>query len=226
MDVIHSLPPFETHEPDNPSVVETVVHTSFSNGTAICLRPIRPTDWRALEQGIADLSPESRYLRFFSAFRTAPPNIVSQLVAVDGLNHIGWGAVLNDGADNAPIGAAHAIRLDDDRRAVELAVTVLDRYQGMGLGRLLICTVLIDARRQGYTEAQADILHSNENAVHLLTALGGVPVESEAGLIKYHLDIAKSLDQLHAMPFPAGMRDVFRQLVDDYPDRQISDPDS
>src|SRR5690554_7192175 len=59
----------------------------------LCLRPLSESDHDRIERGIMGLSQQSRYLRFFSGFKSAPRNLVEQLTAVDGMNHIGWGAV-------------------------------------------------------------------------------------------------------------------------------------
>src|SRR3546814_8184523 len=65
------------------------VHSELNDGTAVCLRTITPEDEPLLRAGIATLSAESRYLRFFSPTPMPPDPVVAGLVDVDGHDHIG-----------------------------------------------------------------------------------------------------------------------------------------
>lgn len=69
----------------------------------------------------------------FSAFREPPDRVVKRLSAEDGHDHIGWGAILLEGKNYPLIAAAHAIRSESDQCVGELAIAVLDDYQGLGL---------------------------------------------------------------------------------------------
>ena len=51
-----------------------VIHSALSDGTRVCLRTITPDDEERIRDGIARLSAESRYLRFFSPAPALPGN--------------------------------------------------------------------------------------------------------------------------------------------------------
>lgn len=172
------------------------VETILSDGRPVCLRTIRPSDEARIRDGIAEMSDRSRYLRFFSAFRTAPESIVKRLSAVDGHDHIGWGAILLDGADYPPIGAAHAIRADDTSKHGELAIAVLDEYHGLGVARMLIAAVLLDCIDENILWLDMQMLAENSAAARLVTDMGAARQAAIDSVAHYQLDVAKALQIL------------------------------
>ena len=119
-----------------------VVHSALNDGTRVSLRCITPADEERLRTGIATLSAESRYLRFFSPAPTLPDAVIKRLVDVDGHDHIGWGAICTDCDDWPAIGAVHAVRYADGP-AGEFSIAVLDAFQGKGLARMMTAALLI-----------------------------------------------------------------------------------
>ena len=55
-------------------IEDIVVHCALNDGTAVRLRTITPDDAPLIREGIAKLSAESRYLRFFSPAPVLPEN--------------------------------------------------------------------------------------------------------------------------------------------------------
>lgn len=188
------------------------IEAPLRDGRMVCLRTIRPSDEARMRDGIAAMSDRSRYLRFFTAFRAPPEMIVKRLSAVDGHDHIGWGAILLDGVDNPPIAAAHAIRIDGDPETGELAVAVLDAYQGLGLARLLIAPMLADCLDEDVRWLEMNVLAENRPAIALALALGGDPVPTGGSVGHYRLDVRAAFDRLAAANDPPGLAAVFAQL--------------
>ncbi len=170
-----------------------IIETKLKDGTPVCLRTIRPSDEERLRVGIQALSPESRYSRFFSAFRDPPPAMVKRLVAVDGHNHIGWGAIRTDCDPSAAIGAAHAVRLKTDDARAELAVGLLDDYHGLGLARAIIAAVMIDCAREGIATLETHVLPGNRPAMQLVIALGGARVGAVESVDHYDIHVAAGI---------------------------------
>lgn len=188
------------------------IEAELSDGRTVCLRTIRPSDEAQIREGIAAMSDRSRYLRFFSAFRSPPDSIVKRLSAVDGHDHIGWGAILLDGADYPPIAAAHAIRLDDRPATGELAIAVLDDYQGLGVARMLIAAVLGDCRDEGLTGLEMQVLGENRAATRLLLSLGAAQSAMNGSVSTYALDVAATLARMHDTPQPPGLAAVLAAI--------------
>lgn len=185
-----------------------IIETVLNDGTAVCLRTIRPSDEERIREGIAQLSDRSRYLRFFSAFREAPPAIVRRLSAVDGHDHIGWGAIRTDLDDPLPIGAAHAIRSAQIPEEAELAVALLDDYHGQGLARMLIAAILLDCAEEGITRLQMQTLAENQAAQRLVTSLGAEKTPVLDSVDHYSLDVQTAIRSLSGARQPRGVRDV------------------
>lgn len=184
------------------------IEAPLADGRLVCLRTIRPSDEARIRDGIAAMSERSRYLRFFSAFRSPPDSVVKRLSAVDGHDHIGWGAILLDGQDYPPIAAAHAIRLADRPDVGELAIAVLDEYQGLGVARMLIAAVLADCRDEGLAELEMQVLGENRPAIQLLLTLGAMSSASSGSVTTYTLGVAETLAGLRAVPQPPGLAAV------------------
>jgi GNAT superfamily N-acetyltransferase len=188
------------------------IETQLSDGRPICLRTIRPSDQRRIRDGISSLSDRSRYLRFFSAFREVPESVVKKLSSVDGHNHIGWGAILLDGESCPPIAAAHAIRSTDDPTVGELAIAVLDEYQGLGLARALLAAVLCDCAAENFLSLEMHILAENNKATKLVLGLGAERKSEMTTEQYYTLNIKSALDRLRSADHGMGVTLVLDQF--------------
>lgn len=185
------------------------IETILSDGRRVCLRTIRPSDEAQIRAGITEMSDRSRYLRFFSAFRAPPESIVKRLSAVDGHDHIGWGAILLDGQDNPPIGAAHAIRSTELAWHGELAIAVLDEYHGLGLARMLIAAVLLDCLREDLPVLEMQMLSENRAAQNLVNYLGAKRSAALDTVSHYWLDVRTALNTLSNDKKSTGLMTVF-----------------
>lgn len=197
-------------EPERPCVIIT----ELRSGMQACLRPLHPSDQDQIERGIMELSDRSRYLRFFSGFKTVPPSVVERLSAVDGVNHIAWGVVDMDMDSHPGIAAAHAIRNMDDPATGEFAIAVLDDYHGKGVSRVLIAALFSDCVEKGLRTMDIAVIRENKKAARLVAALGAKITHSEGAVAHYRLDLKGALDALRAMEKPIGLCDVFAAFDD------------
>ena len=101
------------------------VDTRLDDGTNVCLRRVRHSDIGRIEEGISQLSDQSRYLRFFSGSKTMPPSVVEKLASVDGIHHLAWGVVNMDGEDHPAVAAAHVFRETESDDVGEFAIAGL-----------------------------------------------------------------------------------------------------
>lgn len=188
------------------------IETKLSDGRPVCLRTIRPSDEAKIRDGIREMSDRSRYLRFFSAFREPPESVVKRLVAVDGHDHIAWGAILLDGKHYPPVGAAHAIRSETHAATGELAIAVLDDYQGQGLARMLIAAVLIECNQEDLQNLDIHILSENQVAANLIVSIGAQRTKGIGSVRNYQLNVREALDKLSHTAQPLGVTDVLTAL--------------
>ncbi len=184
------------------------IETRLTDGRRVNLRPIRPSDQTRIRDGIIEMSDHSRYLRFFSTFREPPEGIVRRLGAVDGHMHIGWGALLMEEDDHPAMGAAHAIRTEADSPNAELAVAVLDEYQGLGLARMLIAAVLAHSAQAGIRTFDIHILPENNPATSLMVSLGAQRTHAIDSVYHYDLNVKDALIALGRSSQPVGVAEV------------------
>ena len=188
---------------------DAAILTRLEDGREICIRTVSPEDEGRLREGIARMSPRSRYLRFFSGATTPPDWVIERLLDVDGVLHLAWGAIdLSDPAQPA-MGVVHAMRPDAGDRVAEFSVGVVDDYHGLGLGRLLAATLLLDTRDDALEALTAHVLYENTAAMNFIRRLGGQRVAQDGPTLEYRLDIAEALARLRQEQDPPGLADIF-----------------
>jgi GNAT superfamily N-acetyltransferase len=188
------------------------ITTQLNDGTPVCIRRVRKDDEQRLKDGIARLSPQSRYLRFFSGMREAPPQVIKALVSVDGHDHIAWGALRSDLPETPALGVVHAFREADNAAVAEFSVAVVDEYHGRGLARLLCAVLLLDCQREGLEHLSVNILPENRPALTLARSLGAEGTGQGGGVSQMDIAIADALAALRAEHDVPGLAEVFAQF--------------
>lgn len=199
-------------EPLSGAITDQIIHTAASDGRPICIRSIRTSDADQMRSGIAQLSLQSRYLRFFSVQPMPSDSVIERLVDADGHEHIAWGAIYSNGSDNPAIGAVHAIRSTEHEGIGEYSVAVLDDYHGIGIGRMLTAVLLIHCRLEKIETLDIQTLAENQAAIRFIRSIGAELRLQERGVHDYALSVAPALDLLRRADEPQGVVDVFRAL--------------
>ncbi len=104
---------------------------ALRDGRRLLVRPITPADKALLSWGVAQLSRESSYLRFFSSRSTLSAAELRYLTELDHVDHHALVAVLADDPD-VLVGVVRFVRQADDSAAAEVAMTIGDDYQESG----------------------------------------------------------------------------------------------
>lgn len=141
----------------------------------ITIRPIRPQDRAAFERGFARLSDRSRYRRFLAPHGDLSPAELRYLVDVDHVDHEAVVAV--DQATGEGVGVARYVRGAQDPQAAEMAVAVVDDWQGRGVGTRLLAALADRAREEGIRRFTALVLADNAAVQSVLGTLGTVHTE-------------------------------------------------
>lgn len=193
-------------------IIDQIIHTTASDGKSICIRSIRSSDAEQMRAGIAHLSTQSRYLRFFSVQPMPSDSIIRQLVDADGHDHIAWGAIHLDGANNPAIGAVHAIRSTEQDRTGEFSVAILDDYHGIGIGRMLTAVLLINCCAEEMQVLDIQTLSENQAAIGFIRSIGGELRQWDSGVQDYVLEVKPAIAKLRATSDLQGIRDIFAAL--------------
>lgn len=157
------------------------------DGSVIHVRQVAPGDGPLLEQGFAELSDESRYRRFLHPVKRLTEAEIEYFTHVDHENHEALIAVGPDGAE--PVGIARYVRIAASATA-EVAIAVVDRWQGRGVGTVLLHELVERARRAGIARFTALCLADNAGVIDLLSRLGSTRIDHpEPGLAELSIEL-------------------------------------
>ena len=158
-----------------------------SHGLQIFIRPIKPEDASLLLELFENLSPESRYHRFFSPMKSLSRDMLVRFTQIDYDRHIGLVAIVQDEDGEKMLGVARVI-MEPDRHNAEFSVAVGDQWQGKGVGRRLLERCLDAGRDYGVETVQGYVLAENTQMLNLCHELG-FQVSRNGGRDTYHLTI-------------------------------------
>jgi GNAT superfamily N-acetyltransferase len=140
------------------------------DGTVVQLRPLRRDEQDLVARFFTGLSAESRRRRFLQPMPRLPEAMLRRLVEVDAGRHVAVVATV----EGECVGIARYVALASEPGVAEVAVTVTvtDRYQGRGIGRLLVEALRPAAVRAGLTTLICLVDPTNRPALRLLQSLG------------------------------------------------------
>lgn len=183
----------------------------LDDGWPVVLRPVVPDDKPRFTQAWEQLSPDSRYLRFFSSLKELSPKQLRFFTEVDQVNHVAW-CVLDASNPHYPgVGVGRYVRLAEQPDVADFALTVVDPYQHRGVGRLLLAALYLAAGRNGISELRGEVLWHNHRLRHWLLQLGAtLTPESDCDVL--HLPV-RPLDQLRGTPSADRFAGILRELI-------------
>ena len=161
---------------------------ALRDGSRVRLRQGHSSDRHLLLRGFERLSSESRYRRFLAGMPELSEEMVRYLTEIDHHDH--EAIIALDEKTGEGIGAARYVRDPQRPDAAEVAVTVIDDWQGRGLGTLLLEVLRARAREEGIMTFTALMLATNQEMMDLLEGLGPVRiVDREVGTVEIEMPI-------------------------------------
>jgi GNAT superfamily N-acetyltransferase len=174
-----------------PSTNELVIlgaPIALRDGSHIRIRQGHSADRELLLRGFERLSPESRYRRFLASMPKLSESIVRYLTEIDHHDHEAMIAL--DEETGEGIGVARYVRNPERPEVAEVAVTVIDDWQGRGVGTLLLEVLSARAREEGIKSFTALMLATNEEMMDVIKTLGPLQiVDQEAGTVEIEMPI-------------------------------------
>ncbi len=155
----------ETLPTDYPSRRE--VDLALRDGSTVRVRPVRPDDRASIAGFLEDLSIESRYLRFFSASVNLEAES-QRFVDVDYRDR--YAIVATHGPEARVVGHAMYARTAPER--AEVAFTVADAMQGLGMGTLMVGHLAEHAADSGIHTFEAQVMPSNHLMIEVFREAG------------------------------------------------------
>lgn len=176
-----------THVEGMPDEAYLAAHTrqfSLRDGTRLRVRPILPSDRDALRAGFEQLSPESRYRRFLTPVGHLSEAMLDYFTEIDYRRHFALAAQLVEAPDQPGIAVARYVCDPDDPGVAEPAVAVVDAYQGLGLGTLLLDMLIAAAIDNGVRRFRASLLDDNGAMRHLFEESGAELIREGPGVLR------------------------------------------
>ena len=162
------------------------------DGSAVLIRQVRSTDAALLADGFARLSAASRQMRFLGMKKELSAAELRYFTDVDHHDHEALGAL--DRAGGRGVGIARYIRDAADPQAAEIAVTIVDDWQGRGLGTELLDRLSDRARQEGIRRFTALADAGNVAVAALLRNAGARLVRRGRGTVEYEITLARVAD--------------------------------
>ena len=141
-------------EPANYSAFETL-----RDGRRAEIRALKSGDRADLIAAVARSSPQSLYRRFFAVKRDFTEPEIEFFLNVDFVNHVALVAIVDVAGQAVIAGGARYVVVQPGR--AEIAFTVVDQYQGQGIGTALMYHLATIARGAGLKELIAEVLPDN-----------------------------------------------------------------
>ena len=155
------------------------------DGSRVLIRPVRSTDAPLLADGFTRLSATSRWMRFLTPKKELSPAELRYFTDLDHHDHEALGAL--DHGNGRGVGIARYIRHAGDPYAANIAVTVVDEWQGRGLGTELLARLSDRARQEGIHRFTALVAAENVPVARLLGSMCARLTGRESNTLEYEI---------------------------------------
>jgi RimJ/RimL family protein N-acetyltransferase len=174
----------------SPSLNTFCEHDTLDDESEVLVRAIHPDDRLLLSEAFSRLSGESILSRFFWKKQSLSCEELHYFTEVDFTSHVAIGIGLLEKGKTFPIGIGRYIVDADHPNSAEIALTVDEMYQGIGVASLMLKHLCAIARANNIEEFHATILSGNDKMIHVLDR-SRLPLQivSEEGALDVTIDI-------------------------------------
>src|SRR5215813_11430213 len=172
------------HRPRSAAEGKRVV---LPDGSKVLIRQVQPADAPLLADGFARLSDRSRRMRFLTGKDQLSAAELRYFTDLDHRGHEALGAL--DQADGRGVGVARYVRDADDPHAAEIAVTIVDDWQGRGLGTELLTRLSDRARSEDICRFTALVAEDNRAMAGLLRNMSASLTGRSPGTVEYEITL-------------------------------------
>jgi GNAT superfamily N-acetyltransferase len=159
------------------------------DGRKVEIRALRTEDKADMLAAIDRTGTESRYRRFFGAKRDFSEKEVAFFLNIDFTNHVALVAVVEEEGRAVIVAGGRYVTVRPG--VAEVAFTVIDDYQGQGIGAALLRHLAKIARGAGLKEFTAEVLPNNSPMLKVFEKSGlKFRTKREAGAVHVALQLA------------------------------------
>jgi len=164
----------------------------LKDGREVVIRAVRPDDKEGFARGFEQLSGEAIYRRFFSARKQFTDQELQTATEIDFRRVVALVVEIEENSEKKIIGACRYVAIDqnDPPRQAEVAFTIVDAWQGKGLGKILNRHLTRIGQESGIEKFEAVVLHENKGMMRVFESTGlKVHKKTEGGEIYFHIDL-------------------------------------
>jgi GNAT superfamily N-acetyltransferase len=145
----------------------TTIKKCKLDGKTITIRPINIQDMQLEHEFIDHLSAETKHYRFFGAINHISDKMLKAFCDVDGKNSMAFIATEQVNDEETEIGVCRYV-ITQNPDIHEMAVTIADKWQYKGLGKLLMNELIDYAKSHGVKSIYSVELADN-SLMHMLS---------------------------------------------------------
>lgn len=154
-----------------PYPMHMVRTTTLNDGMKVTIRPVRPEDAQMQQEFVRTLSDESRYNRYMSSIKQLSQTMLVRFTQLDYDREMALAMTCETEGGEEQQAVARFIT-DPDNEGCEFALEVADKWQGKGIGYILMNALFDAAREQGLTVMRGEVLAGNKGMLKLMHKLG------------------------------------------------------
>lgn len=177
----------------NPTPQQIEVEAPFylRDGRPLGIGPVTPASRTIIEKAIARLSPETSRRRFFTPRFRLSDKELDELTILDGIDRYAIGASVRTAAGEVEgVGVARYVRVAGAPTVAEVAVLVVDAFQGQGVGRMLLSRLASAGIARGITRLRGIVLQDNRPMLGLLRKYApGVAMRNAEDHVDFDMDV-------------------------------------
>jgi GNAT superfamily N-acetyltransferase len=132
---------------------------------------VQPHNQQQIADGLRDLSPESIRNRFLGQKKEYTSKELHYFTHLDGVNHYALGLEERDGKQRG-IAIIRLVRSSENPKDAEVAITIIDEFQRMGLGTLLLDMAILAAKERSLERLSFTFLPQNLGIIKLIHSVG------------------------------------------------------
>lgn len=134
---------------------------------------VLPQNKEQISDSLKFMSSTTIRNRFSGSKREFTESELQYLTVLDGINHYAIG-IEEARYTNRGVGLVRMVRSSTDSSEAEIAITLIDEYQNMGLGTFLLNLMVLAASERGINALSFTFMPSNEGIYKLIRRIGPI----------------------------------------------------
>lgn len=161
----------------------------LKNNSKIIIRPIKPEDEPLIIKFHYDLSEQSVYLRYLQPLDLKHRITHERMIKICFLDYDREIAIVAYDPEKHQILGVGRLSHHPYLKESEYAILIADRYQGMGLGKKLLSSLIEIGRREGRKTIYGIVLKNNVSMIKVCEKLGFTIKDIDEELVKVEIEL-------------------------------------